>query len=276
MDRALLTSTALNLVVDVVAALVILIIGWAVAGWAARTVRRIGDRSDRFDRTLVDLAARVFRWLVLVFVVVAVLGRFGIQTTSIVAVLGAAGLAVGLALQGTLSNVASGAMLLALRPFRLGDAVEIGSVGGSVEEMGLFATKLRGWDGVVVHLPNNAVWGQQIRNMSQATARRIDLEIGIGYGDDVGRALELTQGCLAEESRVMQDPAPSVTVEALGADAVQIRVRAWTAPADLGATRHDLLLALKHTLDDAGIDIPYPQRSVHITQQEPIRVTQVD
>ncbi len=276
MDAPQLIATAWNLLFDVIAASVILILGWTVAGFAARSVRRIAQHQPRFDRTLADVAARATRWLVLAITLVAVLGRFGVQTTSIVAVLGAAGLAVGLALQGALSNVASGALLLTLRPFSLGDAVEIGGTGGTVEEIGLFATRLRAWDGVMVHLPNNAVWGQQIRNMSQASSRRIDLEVGIGYGDDVAEATRIALNLLEAEPRIVNEPAPEVTVASLGADAVNLRLRAWTAPADLYATTNDLNAAVKQAFDEAGIGIPFPQRDLHIVQDGPIQVTQVD
>lgn len=255
MDTLTLVTTGWNLLLDVISASLILVIGWAIAGLASRTVRRVTARQPRLDRTLAEFAARGSRWLVLAITLVAVLGRFGVQTTSIVAVLGAAGLTIGLALQGTLSNVASGALLLTLRPFSLGDAVEIGATKGTVEEMGLFTTRIRAWDGVMVHIPNNAVWGPHIRNMSQASDGRIDVEVGVGSGGDVAEATRIVLGLLDAEPRILDEPAPEVTVVSLGANAVKLRLRAWTAPADLPGTTSDLQAAVQHALDEAGMGI---------------------
>jgi small conductance mechanosensitive channel len=270
-----LANLALSLAVDLLAAVVILVVGWLVAGWAAGAVRRAGERSERFDRTLTSVFVRLVRWTILAVTLIAVLGRFGVQTTSIIAVLGAAGLAIGLALQGALSNVAAGVMILGLRPFRLGDAVDIGGTMGTVEEIGLFATRLTTFDGVVVHQPNANIWGSEIRNFSQAQLRRVDVPVGIGYGDDVARAMEVAKSVLDAEERILDDPEPLVAVDALGDDAVNLLVRGWTQPADFLATKLDLTRSLKEALDGAGVGIPYPQRDLHLIQDGPIEIKQV-
>ena len=161
-----------------------------------------------------SVLARIVRWLVLVFTIIAVLDRFGVQTASLVALLGAAGLAIGLALQGALSNVAAGVMILGLRPFRIGDAVDIGGTAGAVEDVGLFVTKMRTFDGVPVFMPNGRIWGNEIKNFSRAERRRIDLTIGVGYGDDLDHALGVLGQVVAAEPRVLAEPEPLVKVTA--------------------------------------------------------------
>jgi small conductance mechanosensitive channel len=197
-----------------------------------------------------------------------------VKTTSLVALLGAAGLAVGLALQGALSNVAAGVMILGLRPFRLGDAVDIGGTVGAVEEIGLFSTRLRTFDGVVVHQPNSNIWGSEIKNFSQAEGRRVDLIVGIGYDDDVGEAIRIAHGLLEGDERVRAEPAPMVAVESLGADSVNLMLRYWTAPADFFPTKLDLTRSVKEAFDAADIGIPFPQRDLHLIQDGPIEVRQ--
>lgn len=267
-------SAAYALLFNVVTAAVLLVVGWAVAGWSARFVARITERNERFDRTIANVLARLVRWTVLVITLIAVLGRFGVQTTSIVALLGAAGLAIGLALQGALSNVAAGVMILGLRPFRLGDAVDIGGTAGVVEEIGLFSTRLKTFDGVVVHQPNSNIWGAEIRNFSQAQLRRTDLIVGIGYDDDVGQALRIVQDLLNADERVLEDPATMVAVDSLGADSVNLLIRYWTVPGDLLTTKMELTRAVKEAFDAADIGIPFPQRDLHLIQSGPIEVKQ--
>ncbi|MEJ2289978.1 MAG: mechanosensitive ion channel [Deinococcales bacterium] len=242
-----LANVAARLGLDLVAAIVILIIGWILAGWAAAIVRRAAD-------------------LVLAFTVIAVLGRFGVQTASLVALLGAAGLAVGLALQGALSNVAAGVLLLALRPFRVGDAVDIAGTAGVVEDMGLFVTRLTSFDGVPLFVPNSNVWGKQISNFSQAGTRRNDLIVGIGYGDDIGAAMAALEELVGSESRALQDPAPMVAVESLGDSSVNLLLRYWTKAGDFYATKLDLTRAVKERFDRDGISIPFPQRDLHLVE----------
>lgn len=274
MDTSNLLSLVYALLIDVVAAAVILVIGWTVAGWAGRLVQRVGDRNERFDATIASLLARLVRYGIIAVTVIAVLGRFGVQTTSLVALIGAAGLAVGLALQGALSNIAAGVMILSLRPFRQGDAVDIGGTVGTVEELGLIATRLKTFDGVVVHQPNSNIWGSEIRNFSQAQLRRADLVIGIGYGDDLAQAIEVAQGVLNADERILDEPETLIAVDSLGADSVNLLIRFWTAPGDFFATKLDTTRAVKEAFDAADIGIPYPQRDLHLVQNGPIEVKQ--
>lgn len=253
---------------NVVAAIAILVVGWVVAGWAEKVVRSATQRNDKLDATLVSVFARVVRWLVLVFAIIAVLDRFGVQTASLVALLGAAGLAIGLALQGALSNVAAGVMILGLRPFRIGDAVDIGGTVGAVEDVGLFVTKMRTFEGVPVFMPNGRIWGNEIKNFSRAERRRFDLTVGVGYGDDLDRALGVLGQVVAAEPRVLADPAPLIKVTALGASSVDLLVRVWTLPADFLEAQMDLTKAVKVRFDAEGITIPFPQQDVHYVPAE--------
>jgi small conductance mechanosensitive channel len=195
-----------------------------------------------------------------------VLNRFGVQTTSLIAVLGAAGLAIGLALQGTLSNVAAGVMILAFRPFKIGDAVKVDGDVYVIDNVGFFICKAHLPDGPIAFLPNSKIWGQTIVNLSVTDndRRRIDEVYGIGYGDDIGAALDILKRVVAAEPRVLVDPAPLIKVESLGDSSVNLLFRVWTARADWWDTKLDLLRQCKEALDDGGINIPFPQRDVHL------------
>lgn len=273
-DTSRLTELWVQYGLNVVGAILILIVGWVVASWAARLAKAGLSRSGRVDTTVVVVLSRAVRWLVLAFTLVAVLNRFGVQTTSIVALLGAAGLAVGLALQGTLSNVAAGLMVLMLRPFRLGDAVDVGGTGGTVDDIGLFTTRLTTFDGVVVHLPNAQVWGEKIQNYTQAGKRRFDLVVGIGYGDDIGKALEAMRALVSSDDRVLAEPEPIYVVTGLGDSAVNVMARYWTAPDDYWTTRFDLTRSVKERFDAEDIAIPFPQRDLHLAPGATLKVEQ--
>jgi small conductance mechanosensitive channel len=257
------------LTLNVLAAAAILAIGWVAAGRVERTVRTLTGRNQRIDVTLAGVSGRVLRALVLIFTLIAVLDRFGVQTTSLVALIGAAGLAVGLSLQGALGNVAAGVLLLVLRPFKVGDAVLVGGTAGMVEDIGLFVTKLRTFEGVVVYMQNGGVWSGAVQNFSQAERRRADLTFGIAYTDDMGRAIELIRDELRRDARVLAEPEPVVAVEGLGDSSVDILCRFWTLPADLFTTRWAMTQAVKARFDAEGISIPFPQRDVHLITQAP-------
>jgi small conductance mechanosensitive channel len=176
---------------DVIGALVILIIGWMIAAWAGRTTRKALEKSSNVDNTLAPFLSNIVRYVVLAMVLVAVLGQFGIETASLIAVLGTLGLAVGLAMQGTLSHFAAGVVLLILRPFKIGEFIDTGGQSGTVKEIGLFATVLTTVDGVFVYLPNGQLLNAALKNYSRAVTRRVDGTVGIAYGDDVEKA----RGC---------------------------------------------------------------------------------
>jgi small conductance mechanosensitive channel len=197
-------------------------------------------------------------------VVIAVLNLFGIQTTSLIAVVGAAGLAVGLAMQGTLSNFASGVMLLLFRPFHIGDYVEVGGTAGSVKEIGIFSTTLATPDNVRITVPNSGVYGAIIKNYSAYDTRRIDLVMGISYGDEIGRAIDAIKGVLQADERVLKDPEPTIAVSELADSSVNLVVRPWCRKEDYWPLRFDLTRGLKEQIEAGGCTIPFPQRDVHL------------
>jgi len=254
--------------IDIVGAIVLLVVGWTVAGWIRRVIRRTLDRVPALDETLKPFIANLVRYVVLIFVLIAVLNQFGIQTTSIIAVLAAAGLAIGLALQGTLANVSSGVMLLFLRPFSVGEYVEAAGIAGTVVEIGLFNTEIRTSAGPGLIVPNSKIWDGPITNFSRNPTRRFDLPVGIGYDDDVDGALALLMGLMTGDKRVLGDPEPLVFVQSLGDSAVIINLRGWTKSDDYWATVRDLNKAIKVELQKAGYSIPFPQRDIHIVSGE--------
>jgi small conductance mechanosensitive channel len=251
---------------QVVGAIVLLIVGRMIAGFIRRAVRKGLERAE-MDATLVPFLSKGVYYLVLAVVVIAVLQLFGVQTTSLVAVLGAAGLAVGLALQGTLSNFAAGVMLLIFRPFKVGDYVDAGGTAGSVEEIGIFSTTMKSPDNVKIIVPNSQVYGQTIKNFAGYDTRRVDMVMGIGYDDDIQVAIDTITEIVTRDERVLTDPAPLVAVSNLGDSSVDIVVRPWCQGADYWALKFDLTRQLKEGLEAAGCSIPYPQRDVHLFQQ---------
>lgn len=249
---------------QVIGAVAILITGWIASRWLGGRVLKMSERSDKMDATVAPILAKITRITVLIVTLLAVLGQFGVETASLIAVLGAAGLAIGLALQGTLSNIASGIMLLMLRPIAVGDAVEIAGTSGVVDEIGLFVTRMHTFDNRDVTLPNSSVWGNKIENLTSRDTRRVDLEIGISYDDDAEKAMRLIGEILSEDERVLSDPEPLVAVGALGDNAVVLRVRPWTETPNLWPLRYDLIQEIKKRFDREDISFPYPQRDVHL------------
>lgn len=205
----------------------------------------------------------------LTFTVIAVLASVGVQTTSFVAVLGALGLAIGLALQGTLNHVASGLLLVIFRPFRVDDFIEAAGVSGTVKAITLFTTELATVDNVRVVVPNGAVWGGVIRNFSGHPTRRIDVEVGIGYGDSIEAAFATARAVVEADARILKDPAPVYAVSALADSAVTVLVRVWVGRDDVLGVRYDLNRNLKEAFERAGLTIPFPQRVVHHIHGKP-------
>jgi len=193
-----------------------------------------------------------------------VLAQFGVQTTSIIAVLGAAGLAIGLAMQGTLQNIAAGVMLLFLRPFRINDYIDAEGIAGTVDEVGLFTTHMHTYDGVYQEVPNSQLWNRTIKNYSRLPTRRLDVIVGIAYSDDMDTAQNVLLNLLREDKRVHTDPEPQVLVSELGDSAVNLNLRCWTNADDYWGLLFDTTKAAKQRLDAAGISIPFPQRDVHL------------
>lgn len=244
-------------------AIIILCAGWWISGFVGRLVHgRIMVIAK--DETLATVLGKVVRAALLVLTVVIVLSQFGVQTTGLIALLGAAGLAIGLALQGTLSNVAAGVMLLIFRPFKIGEYVDIDGIGGTVKEIGLFITHLNTPDNIAVLVPNNRIWGSPIRNFATNANRRLDLVFSIAYEDDIDKAIALVKEKLSADARVLADPAPVVVVGVLGESSVDLWVRPWVDRNVYWDLRFDLTKSIKQAFDANGITIPFPQRVVHM------------
>ena len=265
-------NQAINLAVDygldVLGALAILIVGSMVAGWARRRVLRVLNREPRVDETLKPVIASIVRYGILVLVLIAVLAQFGIQTTSIIALLATAGLALGLALQGTLQNIAAGIMLLFLRPFRVGDYIDAEGLSGTIEEIGLFTTHMRTYQGIYLEVPNGQLWNSAILNYSRVEARRLDIVVGISYDDDIDKALATLLDLMTSDSRANAEPEPRVMVKELADSSVNINLRCWADPGDYWNLLFDLNKAVKQRLDAEGISIPFPQRDVHLYEEK--------
>lgn len=243
-----------------------LIIGLFIAGRMGRFIRTALTRISRIDKTLVPVAASVVRYAIIIVTIVVMLGQFGVQTTSIIAVLGAAGIAIGLALQGTLSNVAAGVMLLILRPFEAGHWIETNGISGTVKEIGLFTTKIDTFDNVFISVPNSTIWSSTIINHAKHQKRRMDLNIGIGYDSDFD-VVEKAMLSIMDDKRIYSDPAPVFHVVSYGDSAINVRVRLYADYDDLFQLGWDLNRRLKPALDAHRIEIPFPQQVVHLANQ---------
>lgn len=245
-------------------AIVILIASTLVAKGVHQAIQRTQGRLNRLDATLVPILSTTATYLVYIIGGVFILDIFGVNTTSIIALLGAAGLAVGFALKDTLSNIAAGIMLLFLRPFRTGDYIEFGSMTGTVKEINLFTTILETFDGLYVSSPNSTIWGNSIKNYTRNGKRRLDIVVGISYGDSIDAGLDVLRSIIASESRFLQDPAPQVMVAAMADSAVNLQLRGWTAIDDYWQTLWDLNKRVKEEIEQAGLTIPFPQRQVQV------------
>ncbi|WP_027257948.1 mechanosensitive ion channel family protein [Leisingera aquimarina] len=246
------------LIVNGAKALVVLILGWIAAGWISSAVRRRINKTPQIDPTLGNFAASVVRWVLLLVVLVAVLGIFGIEATSLVAMLGAATLAIGLALQGTLSDLAAGFMLILFRPYKIGQFVDIGGTSGTVKDLNLFITELATPDNVQIIVPNGQAWGAIITNFSHHDTRRVDMVFGIDYGDSADTAKSIILEQASTDARVLQDPEPWVRVTNLGDSSVDLTARVWCEAADYWEVKFALTQGVKEAFDAKGISIPYP------------------
>ena len=247
-------------IVNTVQALVVLIIGWIGAGLVARIIRRRVNASENIDNTIGNFAASLVRWVLILVVIIGVLNIFGFEATSLVAVLGAATLAVGMALQGTLSDLAAGFMLIIFRPYKLGQYVDIGGTSGTVADINLFVTELVTPDNVQIIMPNGQAWGSVITNYSHHAKRRCDLVFGIDYSDSADKAMGIIQDLAKADARVSDDPAVWVRVTNLGDSSVDITVRMWCTAEDYWNLRFEFTKDVKEAFDAGGISIPYPHQ----------------
>lgn len=254
------------LAINLVQALALLVAGWIVARWVSGMIRRRVFATEHIDNTIGSFVASVARWLILLVVVIAVLNIFGVATTSLVAVLGAATLAIGMALQGTLSDLAAGFMLIIFRPYKLEQYVDIGGTAGTVKDINLFVTELVTPDNVQIIVPNGQAWGAVITNYSHHENRRLDLTFGIDYGDDAEKAMAIILAQAKADTRIHVDPEPWVRVTNLGDSSVDITARLWCAAGDYWELKFALTKQIKEAFDAEGITIPYPHQ-VEIQKQ---------
>lgn len=244
----------------VTSALLILFAGWIVGNYAKKSITKM----NRLDGTLKSFLGGLVKYAILALALVTVLGQFGVETASLIAVLGAAGLAIGLALQGTLSNVAAGVMMLILRPFNVGDYIEYGGIGGTVKSLGLFGTELARPDNVYIYAPNGSIWNKDIYNYSRNKQRRQDIAFGISYNDDINKAIKTIEKVLKADKRLVTTDGkePQIMVTGMGASSVDLQARVWCSTADFWDVKWDLNKAIKEALDADGITIPFPTRTI--------------
>ena len=246
-------------------ALIILIVGRWVVKWITHLVRKALRRSG-MDDTLILFLDKLIYYTLLVAVILAAADQVGIKTTSFLAILGAAGLAVGLALKDSLSNFASGVMLILFQPFRVGDVVTVAGVTGKISYINIFNTVLNTGDNQKIIIPNSSITSDVITNITANPTRRLDLVIGIGYDDDIREAKSVLEALVKEDERILADPAPTIALGELGASSVDLLVRPWVKTGDYWDVRADLLERIKISFDEKGISFPYPQQDVHMYQ----------
>ncbi len=254
------------IVIAAVKALVVLVVGWTVAGAVSGFIRRRMLKAKNMDPTLAGFVSSLVKWVILLVVLIAVLELFGVEATSLVAVLGAATLAIGLALQGTLSDLAAGVMLVLFRPYRVNQFVDIGGTAGTVKDLNLFVTELCTPDNVQIIMPNGKAWGAIITNFSAHPTRRVDMTFNIDYGDDADKAMGIVLETVSADERVHKDPAPWVRVVNLGDSSVDLGVRIWCDAGDYWELKFAMTKQVKEAFDKGGVSIPYPH-AVHISKE---------
>ena len=259
-----------SLLGDVLAAILIVVLAFVISGWVSRRIKRTAEKHARLDDTLFDFLGNIARYAILAVAGVVVLNTFGIQTTSIVAVIGAAGLAIGLALQGTLSNVAAGVMLIMFRPIKIGDFVVIDGQMGTVRSINLNFTELASVGNFQIIIPNSEVWGNTIVNYSAYDMRQAEWTFGVGYDADLHLAAQVIRDTIASDPRFVPEPEPTVLVDRLGDSSVDFLVRAWVARADFFGFSKDINRDVKIALDAAGISIPFPHRTLIVQRDEDV------
>ncbi|NVJ61296.1 MAG: mechanosensitive ion channel [Gammaproteobacteria bacterium] len=252
-------------------AVILAVLVFFIGKWIANLITKATKtllRKASVDPILVDFLAGITKTVLMIFVIVAALNELGVATTSLVAIIGAAGLAVGLALKDSLQNFASGVMLILFKPFKAGDFIEAAGVTGVVEKIAIFSTIMRSGDNKEIIVPNGAIYGDTITNYSARPTRRVDMVFGIGYGDDIKKAKEVLINLLKEDERILEEPAPVVAVSELADSSVNFIVRPWVNSADYWAVYWDTHEKVKLTFDEQGISIPFPQMDVHLEKLE--------
>lgn len=258
-----ISNLVLSYSLSTLGAIIILAVGWFIAGMLQKWTRQSLSKLKGFDPTLIGFLSATVRYGVLVIVLVMVLGQFGIQTASILAALGAVGLAIGLAMQGTLQNIAAGIMLLVLRPFKVGEFITAGAISGTVTEIGLFATELKTYDGLLVMAPNSLLWNTPVTNFTRHAIRMHDFKVGIGYEDDVQKAFGIIKTIITEQEGVLTTPEPIYFVSQLADSSVIISCRYWIKTSRYFAVSNKTTELVKAAFDAGDINIPYPQVTYH-------------
>lgn len=251
----------------IIVAIIVLIVG----RWIAKLLRGITQKvmtKRKLDSTIVSFVANLIYILLLTFVILAALGQLGIQTTSLIAVIGAAGLAIGLALQGSLANFAAGFLMIIFRPFKVGDYIEGAGVAGTVEEIQIFTTQLKTPDNRTIIIPNAKLTADNITNYTTKETRRVDLVVCIGYGDDIDNAKKVIAGLLAQDERILKDPPPTIGVIELADSSVNFVVRPWVKSEDYWNVYFDITENIKKRFDVERISIPFPQQDVHLYEHK--------
>jgi small conductance mechanosensitive channel len=243
-------------------AIIILILGRIIAGLGKKFIIRLLSKT-KTDQAIISFTATLTYFLILIFAIMAALSKCGVETTSLIAILGAAGLAVGLALQGALSNFSAGVMILILRPFKIGDYIEGAGVAGTVKAIEIFTTVLATVDNVKIMIPNAKLYGDVIKNISGYSQRRIDLEVGIGYGSPIEKTMDLLKTIIRDDPRILADPPAQIAVSGLCDSSVTIAYRPWVKKEDYWDVRFDLIRRVKEAFEKNGIEIPFPQQVVH-------------
>lgn len=252
--------------INIATAVAIYIVGRFISKIIVKNLLKLMERAN-IDTSLRGFVGNMVSAVLMVVIVIAALEQLGVDTTSVLAVFAAAGLAVGLALKDSLSNFAAGVMLILFKPFKVGDVIDTGGKIGKVQEIQIFNTLLRTGDNQEVIIPNSQVFGGSITNITACTTRRIDLVIGIGYNDDIKKARMLLETIIANDPAILKDPAPTIMVLELGESSIDLAVRPWVNTEDYWSVRSDLLQSIKETFSENGISIPYPQRDLHIIQE---------
>lgn len=261
-------TTGLELGINIVAAFIIFYVGRMVIKIITRGLRTVMQKQE-IDKTLETFVCNLVSKVLLIFVIIAAISQIGVQTTSLIAVLGAAGLAVGLALQGSLSNFAAGVLIVLFRPYKVGDFVEAAGISGAVEELQILTTVLKTGDNKRVIVPNSQIMNSVITNYSANDTRRIDMIVGVSYGDDLDKVRKTLEELVAAEKRILPEPVCLIAVDALADSSVNFVLRPWVATSDYWAVKFALTEAIKKRFDEVGIAIPFPQRDVHLYQATP-------
>ena len=260
---AMLKTTGVDFGINVLIALVIFYVGRIVARMLQKGIRRLMQARE-VDKILETFVANLSYWAIMIFVIIAAINQIGVQTTSLIAVMGAAGLSVGLALQGSLSNFAAGVLIVIFRPYRVGDWVEAAGISGSVEQVQILTTILKTGDNKQIIVPNSQIMSSIITNYSANDTRRVDMLIGVSYDDDIDKVRTTIQALADADSRILKDPACTITVAALADSSVNFNVRPWVKTSDYWAVMFDLTEAIKKRFDEEGISFPFPQQDVHL------------